>query len=77
MADHISPWDVLHREEVEQSRAAFEARTDFSELVSEADLRGFRRITLMEQLDPGTADAHTWRGGVWVQKSNQPTQAPA
>ena len=68
MADHISPWDVLHREEVGQSRAAFEARTDFAELVSEADRRGFRRITLMEQLDPGTADAHTWRGGVWVKK---------
>lgn len=66
MADYISPWDIQRREELELSRAAFEANPDFSSLVAEAERRGFRRITLSEQLDRCRSDAHTWRGGVWV-----------
>lgn len=69
MSDHISPWDVARRAELEQCRAEFEARPDFHELVAEADRRGFRRITLTEQMSPGQSDAFTWRGGVWVKKS--------
>jgi hypothetical protein len=68
MADHLCPWRVQHRAEVEASRAAFEARHDFAELVAEADRKGYRRIELFEQLEPGTADAYTWRGGVWVKR---------
>lgn len=64
--EHISPWEIYAREEAEKSRAAFEADSNFSELIAEAAKRGYRRITLLEQLQPGSVDAYTWRGGVWV-----------
>ena len=68
MSEHICGWDLLRRKEYEQARAAFEARADYDQLVSEAAARGFRRITLGEQLNQ-TVDAYLWRGGVWVKNS--------
>ena len=50
----------------ERSRAEYEASPRFAENVAEARKRGYRRITLGEQIDTGSADAYTWRGGVWV-----------
>ena len=76
MAEHIDPWDALKREELEKSRAAFEAHPDFRELVAEAAVRGFRRITLAEQMDVNP-DAFTWRGGVWMKSQSIPTDIPA
>lgn len=64
--EHISPWEIYAREKAEKSRAAFEAAPNFAELIAEAAKRGYRRITLLEQLDAGSVDAYTWRGGVWV-----------
>lgn len=69
MEDHICPWRVQHRAEVEKSRAEFEAQTGFTELVAESGRRGYRRITLSEQLDLGGVDAYSWRGGIWVKIS--------
>jgi hypothetical protein len=66
MANHISPWETLEREQAEKSRAAFEARSDFQELITQAAARGFRRITLAEQLKPSDVNAYNWRGGVWI-----------
>jgi len=66
MRNHITGWDLMARADAEKSRAAFEARSDFASLVAEADKRGYRRISLHEQLEPGRVDAYTWRGGVWV-----------
>lgn len=50
----------------ERSRADYESSPDFAANVSEAERLGYRRITLTEQVDTGSADAFTWRGGVWV-----------
>jgi hypothetical protein len=50
----------------ERSRAEYEASPNFAANVAEAARRGYRRITLSEQVDTGSADAYTWRGGVWV-----------
>jgi hypothetical protein len=55
-----------NRQFFESSRAAFEARTDYQDLVAQAAELGYRRITLYEQMNPGSADAYSWRGGVWV-----------
>jgi hypothetical protein len=66
MADHISPWEIQARANAEQKRAEFESRPDFVALVAEATKRGYRRINLLEQLNPGSIDAYTWCGGVWV-----------
>ncbi len=66
MAEHTCGWDLLRQAELQASRTAFEARTDFASLIAEATRRGYRRITMSEQIDPGHADAYTWRGGVWV-----------
>lgn len=66
MNEHITGWELLRREELERARAAFEARSDFGDLVAEAARRGYRRITLAEQMDSGFHDAYTWRGGVWI-----------
>ena len=64
--EHIDAWDAMRRRDFEDSRATFEARPDFAELVAAAAARGWRRITLDEQMDCGMADAYLWRGGVWV-----------
>lgn len=64
----ITGWDILRREDIERSRAALEARPDYADLVAEAAKRGFRRITAAEQMEPGSADAYQWRGGVWVRQ---------
>lgn len=60
--------DTYWRESFERSRDAFESRPDYAELVAEAARRGYRRITLGEQMDTGSADAYQWRGGVWVKE---------
>ena len=39
-----------------------------SALVAEAASRGFRPITLTEQMDCGKIDAYEWRGGIWVRQ---------
>jgi hypothetical protein len=65
----VSAWEDARVSELRRSRAAFEAREDFTELVAEAGRRGFRRVTLIEQLNPGSVDAYAWRGGVWVRAS--------
>jgi hypothetical protein len=62
-------WGMARMREIAQSRAEFEARTDFAELVSGAARRGYRRITAPEQLDPGRVDAYAWRGGVWIKEA--------
>lgn len=64
----VTQWDLQRRAELELSRAAFESSSNFVELVAEADRRGYRRITLAEQMDPGCVDAYSWQGGVWVKK---------
>jgi hypothetical protein len=68
----IYSWDLLQADEYVRSRAVFDARPDFAELVAEADRRGYRRITLAEQqhnlLRP--CDVYNWRGGVWVKKES-------
>jgi len=66
MSEYTTGWDWMHFHEFEKSRAAFESHPDFAALVDEAKKRGFRRITLTEQIATGSADAYTWRGGVWV-----------
>lgn len=66
MSAAVNPWGELRRSEVLTARAAFEARDDFAALVDEAGRRGFRRITLGEQMEPHGVDAYAWRGGVWV-----------
>lgn len=66
MDDYLSAWDSFARRDFEASRATFEARPDFADLMAEAARRGFRRITLAEQCDTGCVDAYMWRGGVWV-----------
>jgi hypothetical protein len=63
-----SGWDLLRRAEAEAARTAFENHPDFSVVVADAAARGFRRITLAEQLDGGKADAYSWRGGIWVRQ---------
>lgn len=61
-------------ERIKHSRAVFEARPDYEELIAEADRRGFRRITLYEQMDIGwfIANSYSWRGGLWVKKEVAP-----
>jgi len=54
----------------ERSRAEYEAHPDFASIVAEAERRGYRRITLAEQVETGSADAYSWRGGVWVPIAN-------
>lgn len=66
MDNGISPWDLSREAELAKSRAAFEASPDYAALVAQAAARGFRRITLHEQLNPLGVDAYSWRGGVWV-----------
>lgn len=66
MTTHVTGWDLQRAGELQQSRAAFEARPDYPELLQEAASRGFRRITLSEQMERASAGAYNWRGGVWV-----------
>ena len=67
-AAHVDPWQQLRAAEFEAARAEFEARPDFAALVAEAASRGFRPITLTEQMDCGKIDAYEWRGGIWVRQ---------
>jgi len=69
MIEYKTGWDWMRTQEFEKSRAAFESQTDFATLVDEAAKRGFRRITLAEQIDTGSADAFSWRGGVWIKNA--------
>jgi hypothetical protein len=67
--DGIDAWELQRLRDIESSRAAFEARPDYAELIEQAAQRGFRRISLWEQMEPGKVDAYQWRGGVWVKDS--------
>ena len=70
MSEYVTGWDLMATAAAEKSRLAFEARSDFKELVAAANQRGYRRISLHEQVDPTGVDAYTWRGGVWVRNCN-------
>jgi hypothetical protein len=65
---YVDPWQSLRAAEFAASNAAYQAQPGFAALVAEADARGFRPITLTEQMDCGRVDAYSWRGGVWVRK---------
>jgi hypothetical protein len=65
----MTAWELMEYEQLQASRAAYEQRPDYHGLVAEAARRGYRRIRLSEQLEPGKVDAYSWRGGVWVKAS--------
>jgi len=71
MGEVTTGWDWMHLQQFQKSRSAFESRPDFAAIVDEAKKRGFRRITLAEQIETGSADAYSWRGGVWVKDKEQ------
>lgn len=66
----ISPWELQRRADIATSRAAFEARPDFDELITTAKSQGYRRITENEQIFGGV-DAFMYRGGVWVELESE------
>lgn len=66
MSNESDSWVTKARMDFERGRAAFEAAPEFQSLVAAAAERGFRRITLAEQLNAGEVEAFSWRGGVWV-----------
>jgi len=65
----VCGWDELWRKQFTKSNAEYRARPDYDALVAEAAQKGYRPITLAEQMDTGSVDAYTWRGGVWVKCS--------
>lgn len=65
MTTHVTGWDLQRARELQHSRAVFEERPDYPELLQEAASRGFRRVTLSEQMERASG-AYNWRGGVWV-----------
>lgn len=58
--------DMYWHDRFAVSRKEFESAEIYSELVAEAARRGFRRISLSEQLHTNDTRAYSWRGGVWV-----------
>lgn len=63
---YISGWDVLWRNRFTERSKEYRARPDYESLVAYAAQKGYRPITLEEQMDTGSVDAYTWRGGTWV-----------
>ena len=58
--------ELLLRAKYIKSSQEYRSHRDYPDIVASALARGFRPITLNEQMSRGV-DAYTWRGGVWVQ----------
>ncbi len=64
--NYIDGWEQLWRDRFKQSSADYRSQSHYPDLVQEARRRGFRPVTLSEQMDCGRVDTWSWKGGVWV-----------
>jgi len=63
---HVCGWAKLWQDQITTSRKEYESAPEYPALVDEAKRRGFRPASLHELFEPGSFDARSWRGGVWV-----------
>lgn len=73
---HIDMWNVNAKQNREVANLAYVAEPNFLDIERQANLKGFRKATILEinasaDHQPWAADLFTWRGGVWISKSPQ------